>query len=87
MEELISRSKKAYYELLRDGWIPGEDYVFISYSSRDWEKAYPCVLALRALGINVYIDIEFRAGFYRQYNPQKHHPSAENRTSHKNASH
>ena len=30
MEELISRSKKAYYELLRDGWIPGEDYVFIS---------------------------------------------------------
>ena len=60
MEELISRSKKAYYELLRDGWIPGEDYVFISYSSRDWEKAYPCVLALRALGINVYIDIEFQ---------------------------
>ena len=55
MEELISRSKKAYYELLRDGWIPGEDYVFISYSSRDWEKAYPCVLALRALGINVYL--------------------------------
>ncbi len=52
-------SEKDYKWQLRNGWIPDQDYVFVSYSSRDWDKVYPCVMALRARGINVYIDIEF----------------------------
>lgn len=52
-------SKEEYQWQLRNGWMPGRDYVFVSYSSRDWEKVYPCVMAMRARGINVYIDIEF----------------------------
>lgn len=52
-------SEKDYKWQLRNGWIPDKDYVFVSYSSLDWDKVYPCVMALRAKGINVYIDIEF----------------------------
>ena len=52
-------SKKAYQQLLRNGWLPNQDFVFVSYSSRNWEQVYPCVAALRDRGINVYIDIEF----------------------------
>ena len=59
MENYSSMSQKDYHQLLRDGWKPEEDYVFVSYSSRDWDKVYPCVAALRARGVNVYIDIEF----------------------------
>lgn len=51
--------KKEYLRLLKDGWVKDEPYVFISYASRDWEQVYPAVLALRALGINVFIDVEF----------------------------
>ena len=51
--------KKDLEQLLRDGWRKDEDYVFVSYSSQDWEKVFPCVLELRARGINVFIDIEF----------------------------
>lgn len=45
--------EKDYKWQLRNGWIPDKDYVFVSYSSRDWDKVYPCVMALRARGINV----------------------------------
>ena len=57
MEE--NKSKLDYQWQLRNGWKPDEDYVFVSYSSRDWAKVYPCVMAMRARGVNVYIDIEF----------------------------
>ena len=53
-------TKKELDQLLTDGWRKNEDYVFVSYASADWEKVYPAVLALRARGINVYIDVEFR---------------------------
>ena len=58
----MSRSftKKELEQLLTDGWRQDEDYVFVSYASADWEKVYPTVLALRAKGINVYIDVEFQ---------------------------
>ena len=59
MDETKSMSKKDYQWQLRNGWKPDQDYVFVSYSSRDWDKVYPCVMAMRARGINVYIDIEF----------------------------
>jgi len=52
--------KKNLERLLRNGWQKEKGYVFVSYSSRDWEKVYPCVLELRARGINVFIDIEFK---------------------------
>ncbi|NBK93611.1 hypothetical protein D5278_16805 [bacterium 1XD21-13] len=54
-----SLNEKDYKWQLRNGWIPDKDYVFVSYSSLDWDKVYPCVMALRSKGINVYIDIEF----------------------------
>ena len=53
-------TKKEYEQLLANGWREEEDYVFVSYASADWEKVYPTVLALRARGINVYIDVEFQ---------------------------
>lgn len=53
-------TKKDYESLLCDGWRKDEGYVFVSYSSRDWDKVYPCVLELRARGINVFIDVEFQ---------------------------
>lgn len=53
-------TKKDFERLLTDGWKQDKDYVFVSYASADWEKVYPTVLALRAKGINVYIDVEFR---------------------------
>ncbi len=59
MDETKSMNKKDYQWQLRNGWKPEQDYVFVSYSSRDWDKVYPCVMAMRARGINVYIDIEF----------------------------
>lgn len=59
MESGRGVSKEEYKWQLRDGWIPDRDYIFVSYASRDWEKVYPCVMALRSRGINVYIDIEF----------------------------
>ena len=52
--------KKELERLLSDGWLKDENYVFVSYASQDWDKVYPCVLELRAKGINVFIDIEFR---------------------------
>ncbi len=55
----LTITKKIYLKQLKDGWKLNENYVFVSYASRDWEKVYPTVLALRALGINVYIDVEF----------------------------
>ena len=57
METAVSKNR--YLKQLKDGWVKDEPYVFVSYASRDWEKVYPTVLALRALGINVYIDVEF----------------------------
>lgn len=51
--------KQHYHAQMRNGWKPNQDYVFVSYASRDWEKVYPTVLALREQGINVYIDVEF----------------------------
>lgn len=58
----MSRSftKKELEQVLADGWRQNEDYVFVSYASADWEKVFPAVLALRAKGINVYIDVEFQ---------------------------
>lgn len=55
----LAITKKMYLRQLKDGWKLNQNYVFVSYASRDWEKVYPTVLALRALGINVYIDVEF----------------------------
>lgn len=52
-------TKQKWEELLANGWRKDEKYVFVSYASADWEKVYPTVLALRARGINVYIDSEF----------------------------
>lgn len=54
-----SKTKEEYQNILRGGWLENEDYVFISYASRNWEQVYPTVLDLRARGINVYIDTEF----------------------------
>ena len=53
-------NKKEFEYLLCDGWLKDENYVFVSYSSQDWEKVYPCVLELRAMGINIFIDVEFQ---------------------------
>lgn len=52
--------KEQWEACLRDGWNPKENYVFISYASRDWPRVYPIVLELRKRGINVYIDTELK---------------------------
>ncbi len=38
-----------------------EKYIFVSYSSLDWEKVYPIVIDLQKKGINVWIDNELRS--------------------------
>lgn len=52
--------KERYIRQLRDGWQEGAGYIFVSYASQDWEKVYPCVLALRELGVNAFIDTNFQ---------------------------
>lgn len=47
-------------ECLKNGWIEGKPYIFISYASKDKEKVYRFVYELRKLGINVYIDLELQ---------------------------
>lgn len=52
---------------LEDGWIKGEPYVFVSYASKDKEKAYEFVYELRKRGINVYIDIELQENISKNW--------------------
>lgn len=52
---------------LEDGWIKGEPYVFVSYASKDKEKAYDFVYELRKRGINVYIDIELQENISKNW--------------------
>ena len=55
----MNNSREEYLRQLNNGWIEGEDYVFVSYASSNWQQVYPTVLELRKRGINVYIDVEF----------------------------
>ena len=54
--------KETYVRQLRDSWQEdsGREYIFISYASQDWERVYPCVLALRELGVRAFIDTNFQ---------------------------
>ena len=52
---------------LRDGWIKGKPYVFVSYSSINKEKVFEAVLELRKRGINVYVDVELQENISKNW--------------------
>lgn len=54
------KSKEELQEQLRNQWVEGKPYVFVSYASLDWEKVYPTVIELRERGFNIYIDAELQ---------------------------
>ena len=52
---------------LKDGWVEGKPYIFVSYASKNKLEVFKAILELRKKGINIYVDLELQQNISKDW--------------------